>query len=290
MQIKKIEASNIEEAIRLVFLLNQDPANKISYFGETRDEIEADFATVQPPEGYCFIAASDQGRVVGFCGIEIDLELGRSWLLGPLVDDTDWDATADLLYQAILANLPAEITNQELYFPVQNEWLEQFAARHGFAYHTAGAVLLLDVRQRQTRDAPGVIEFDADYADQLGSLHAELFPKTYYSAGQLIELARQEDKKMLIQTNQEQLAGYIFVQLRPASRDMYIDFLGVDRHYRRQGIARDLVAKAVEWAVEKPYVESVTLTVGGDNEAAISLYHSLGFNTQSVARAYRKQT
>lgn len=290
MMIRKVDESNLEEAIDLVFRLNQDPANNISYFGETREEIEADFSAVQPPEGYGFIALNEEGKTNGFFGIEMDLELGRSWLFGPLIEGADWDTSAEQLYQAILADLPPEITGQEIYFPIQNERLEQFATRHGFVYHTEGAVLLLDIRQQQTREAPGVIEFNPIFTDQLGDLHAELFPKTYHSAGQLIELARQEDKKLLIQANQDQLAGYIFVQLRPASRDMYIDFLGVDRQFRRQGIAQDLVAKAVDWAVKKPYVESVTLTVGGDNEAAIKLYHSLGFNTQSVARAYRKRS
>ena len=94
---------------------------------------------------------------------------------------------------------------------------------------------------------------------------------------------------MLICQKNGSLVGYIFVQLRPASQDAYIDFLGVDQEHRRQGIAQDLVAHAVDWAVQKPYVERISLTVSGDNEAAIKLYQSMGFITQTVSRAYRKQ-
>jgi len=289
MKIRKIDDSSLEEAISLVTRLNQDLNHKIGYFGETREEIEADFSTVQPPEGYSYIAISDQGKVIGFFGIEMDLELGRSWQLGPLVEEQDWDAIAEQLYQAIMADLPPEISNQELYFHGQNVRLEKFALRHGFTYHAEGAVLILDVNQRQTRNAAGIIEFDVRYLSQLEILHNELFPNTYYSAEQLIKLDKEDDKYLRICQKNRSLVGYIFVQLRPASQDVYIDFLGVDQEHRRQGIAQDLVAQAVDWAVQKPYVERISLTVSGDNEAAIKLYHSMGFITQTVSRAYRKQ-
>jgi ribosomal protein S18 acetylase RimI-like enzyme len=86
------------------------------------------------------------------------------------------------------------------------------------------------------------------------------------------------------------LAGYIFAQLRPASQDVYIDFLGVEPEFRRKGVARDLVAQVTEWAAQHPYVKNISLTVSSDNEAAIGLYHSMGFTTQLVSRGYRKQT
>jgi ribosomal protein S18 acetylase RimI-like enzyme len=288
--IKKIDLANLEDAISLAARLNQDPAQKISYFGETREEIAADFSAVLPPEGYGFIAVNDGGKIAGFFGIEMDLELERSWLYGPLVDAQAWDSIADQLYQSILAALPAEILDQELHFHSQNQRLKEFAQRHSFTFHAEAAVLALDVHQRQGRDAPGVDEFDGVFTSQLNALHDDLFPNTYYSAEQVIKLDQDEDKHLLIRHKNDRLVGYIFIQLRPASQDVYIDFLGVDEEYRRQGIAQDLVAKAVDWAVQKPYVESVSLTVNGDNEAAIKLYHSLGFSTQTVSQAYRKRT
>jgi ribosomal protein S18 acetylase RimI-like enzyme len=290
MTIRKIDQSNLADAISLVARINQDITHKISYFGDTEDEITADFSAVQPPEGYGFLATREDEKITGYFGIELDLKLGRSWLFGPLVDDLEWNTIADQLYQAILADLPPEIKDQELYFQSQNLRLQEFAQRQGFTYHTEAAVLVLDVNLRQIRDDSGVVEFDEKYTSQLDALHNALFPNTYYSAGQLIELAEADDKHLLIHLNNGSLVGYIFVQLRPASRGVYIDFLGVDPQYRRQGIAQDLVAQAVDWAVQKPYVESITLTVNGDNDAAIKLYHSLGFITQSVSRGYRKRT
>ena len=290
MKIKKIDESNLGEAVSFVSRLNQDLTHKIGYFGETGAEIKDDFSILQPPDGYGFVATSDEGQVIGFFGIEMDLELGRSWLLGPLVDEQDWDTISEQLYQAITADLPPDISNQELYFHGQNVRLENFALRHGFSYHAQGAVLILDVNQRQTRNVTGIIVFDERYVSQLETLHNDLFPNTYYSAEQLIKLDKEDDKCLLICQKKGNLVGYIFVQLRPASQDVYIDFLGVDQEHRQQGIAQDLVAQAVDWAVQKPYVERISLTVSGDNEAAIKLYHSMGFITQTVSRSYRKQT
>jgi hypothetical protein len=87
--IRKIEDANLDEVISFVVHQNQDLTHNISYFGDTEEEIRADFSIIQPPAGYGFIATGDDGYVSGFLGVEMDLELGRSWLFGPLVDQPD---------------------------------------------------------------------------------------------------------------------------------------------------------------------------------------------------------
>ena len=289
MKIKKVDESNLGEAVSFVARLNQHLTHQISYFGETGAEIKADFSVLQPPDGYGFVATSDEGQVIGFFGREMDLELGRSWLFGPLVEHPDWDATADQLYQAILAALPLEVTDQELYCHAQNSRVQKFALRHGFPFHAEGAVLVLDVSQREKNVAFDAVEFDEEYALQLAVLHAELFSNTYYSAEQLINLSKEEDKRLLIHLINGNLVGYIFAQVRAASQDGYIDFVGVEESFRCQGIGRSLVAQAVDWAVQKPFVKKITMTVNTNNTSALHMYHALGFTTDTVSQAYRKQ-
>jgi ribosomal protein S18 acetylase RimI-like enzyme len=289
IKIQKIDRTTLSEAVAFVSRLNQELTHKISYFGDTGEEIAADFSAVQPPEGFAFIAVGEDGKPAGFFGVEMDLELGRSWLFGPLVEEHEWEAIAEQLYQAISADLPEEISKQELFFHSQNSRLENFAVKHGFNYHSEGAVLVLDIKQRQRRDGSGVTGLEAGDSAQFQALHDMLFPNTYFSAKQLEKLAKEDDKCLLVRQEDKSLAGYIFAQLRPASHDVYIDFLGVDPGFRRQGVAQDLVAHVLEWAAKKPFVENASLTVSGDNEAAISLYHSMGFSTQLVSRAYRKE-
>jgi ribosomal protein S18 acetylase RimI-like enzyme len=253
------------------------------------EEIKADFSAVQPPEGYGFVATSDNGQIIGFFGLEMDLELGRSWLFGPLVEEPNWDATAEQLYQAILVALPPEINDLELYCLAQNSRVQKFALQQGFPFHAEGAVLVLDVSQRERNVAFDDVEFDEEYALQLAVLHAELFPNTYYSAEQLINLSKEDDKHLLIHLISGNLVGYIFAQVRSASQDGYIDFVGVEESFRRQGIGSSLVAQAVDWAVQKPFVNKITMTVNINNKSAIHMYHALGFTTETVSQAYRKQ-
>lgn len=288
--IRQVDESILDQAISFVARLNQDLAQKISYFGDTRAEIEADFSALQTPEGCAFVGTRADGSVIGFFGIEMDRKLGRSWLFGPLVDHPDWDKIADLLYASASAALPIEIADQEIFCHTLNSRVQDFAQRQGFEFHAEGTVLALDIADwDRTRPFAG-FEFAEDYFPQFSSLHAELFPNTYYSAEQLVELSREEDKCLLVHLEDGVLAGYAFIQVRPASRDGYIDFIGVTQAHRRKGIGRKLVAQAVDWAVQKPIVERITLTVNSDNEAALNLYHSAGFITESVSRAYRKRT
>jgi len=287
--IRRIEDANLDEVISFVVRQNKDLAHNISYFGDTEEEIRADFAVLLPPPGYGFVATGDEGYVSGFLGVEMDLELGRSWLYGPLVDHPDWNTIADQLYAASLDARPTQITDQELFCHTQNTRVQAFAVRHGFTFHAEGAVLTLDVSKHDRHELFDIVEFDEKYILQFASLHAELFPNTYYSAEQLINLSTEDDKTLLIHLDSGNLAGYVFVQARPASRDGYIDFVGVEQGYRRQGIGRGLVRQAVEWAVERPFVDKITLTVNNENEGAISLYHSLGFVTEMLSRSYRKQ-
>jgi ribosomal protein S18 acetylase RimI-like enzyme len=78
--------------------------------------------------------------------------------------------------------------------------------------------------------------------------------------------------------------------VREAARDGYIDFIGVDEGFRRQGIGTHLAASGIRWALQFPFVKKISLTVKPDNIPAMQMYQSLGFKTESVSQAYRKRT
>jgi ribosomal protein S18 acetylase RimI-like enzyme len=287
--IRKIDEANIAEAISFVARLNQNLVHKISYFGDSRKEIEADFSAVQPPEGYAYEATRADGNLVGFFGVEMDPGLGRGWLFGPLVDHPDWEVIADQLYAAITGALPPEIVDQEIFCHTQNIRVQDFALKHGFTFRSEGAVMNLEIAGRENSNPLELCELVKKDFSQFQALHADLFPNTYYSAEQLVALSRDNDKCLLVHSDHGKLVGYIFIQARPAARDGYIDFVGVKPGHRRQGIARGLVEQAVSWAVQKPFVERISLTVSTGNEAAVNLYQSMGFVVETISRSYRKQ-
>ena len=63
--------SNLEQGIHFIMRLNKIPEHKISYFGESREEIAEDFKASQPPEGYAFIAVIQKEEICGLFGFDL---------------------------------------------------------------------------------------------------------------------------------------------------------------------------------------------------------------------------
>jgi ribosomal protein S18 acetylase RimI-like enzyme len=289
MKILPLNESRLDEAVKFVTRINPDCAHNIGYFDETEEEIRAEISAVQPPEGHCFIAVSKDGRLIGLLGAEIDKGLGRCWLYGPLIDHPGWHSIADRLYDAILAILHEEVCDQEIFCGSNNIQVQEFAVRHGFPLHSEGVVLTLENLQVDHISNLDTYTFAEKYTGEFSLLHERLFPNTYYSAQQLIKLAKDSDKQLFVHIRNGKLFGYIFIQVREASRDGYIDFIGVDETVRRQGIGTQLVAYASDWALSHPQIDKITLTVSTDNIPAIYLYQSLGFKAGKVSKGYRKR-
>ena len=60
--------------------------------------------------------------------------------------------------------------------------------------------------------------------------------------------------------------------------------MGVRRYAWRRGIGRALVVQSLKWATQNELVERVTLQVYSSNTAAMSLYESMGFETDGNLR------
>jgi ribosomal protein S18 acetylase RimI-like enzyme len=290
MELAPLDSSNLEEALAFLVRLNKIKEHNIAYLSETAPEIAADVKAIQPPDGFGRLVISDHAQLVGLLGAEYDTELGRCWLYGPLVEHDDWDTIADLLYESVLSSLPPEISDQEIYFHKQNVRLQSFALKHGFTFHSEGAVLTFSADQQGFPPISYSQKFVEEYAEEFIVLHGDLFPNTYYSGEQLMKLAEDDDKHLLIYLVNDDLVGYVFIQVREAYKDGYIDFIGVDERYRRKGIGKSLLAGALNWIYQFPYVEKVTLTVNTDNTPAMRMYQELGFKVDNVSPAYRKRS
>jgi ribosomal protein S18 acetylase RimI-like enzyme len=74
------------------------------------------------------------------------------------------------------------------------------------------------------------------------------------------------------------------VSPRPPVHTLYVDALAVDPRFRRQGVARALLAHAEERAAAGG-LDGVSLDTGLQNAAARALYESTGFREREVRRA-----
>ena len=71
LKIIPLQDLNFEQGINFITRLNKMPEHKISYFGESQEEISEDLKTSQPPEGYAFIAVIPEEEICGLFGFDL---------------------------------------------------------------------------------------------------------------------------------------------------------------------------------------------------------------------------
>lgn len=283
---------HFEELIDFVVRLNSNDTHHIGFFGEGEADVRSSLAecVISPAEG--FFLACDNDQLVGVFGVDINPEIGRAWLLGPLIEHANWQSLADELYDACAKIIPAGIHEQDLFCDVQNINIKTFAERQGFPLRSETAVLTLE---RVNYKNPGssetsfsVVDYVPSFFEQFETLHNFLFPKTYFTAHQIIEKL-DDTHRLFLALENGLLKGYHFCKVETDARLGYVDFIGVDLSMRGQGLGSILLAAGLDWMFSFPETDKINLTVNADNISALKLYENFGFVTERVMRGYRKQ-
>lgn len=87
--------------------------------------------------------------------------------------------------------------------------------------------------------------------------------------------------------------GFVLGEDRPPEegdsreREGWVAMLGVVRSHRRRGIGRALLMDSVDWLTDRG-VKIIRLLVDADNEKALGLYESVGFEVESAEVLMRK--
>jgi RimJ/RimL family protein N-acetyltransferase len=277
------------ELIRFVARHNTDGAHHIGFFGEGEADVRASLAECLIPPAEGFLLAYEGDKLAGVFGVDVDHEISRAWLYGPLIAHRDWHIVADELYAQVLALIPADIRDYDLFCDEQNIRMQEFAARHGFPLRSENAVLNLD-REKYTPVAAGkakIIPYQASFFEQFEQLHRSVFPNAYFTARQIVEKI-DDTRQLFIACEDERLIGYHFCKIDPETESGYIDFIGVEGSARGRGTGADLLASGLDWMLSAPMMRKIDLTVNADNAAALRLYEKFGFVTERVMRGYRK--
>lgn len=280
----------LDELVRFVVRLNSDAVHHIGFFGEGEADVRSTLAECHIPPAEGFRLAYEDDELVGVFGVDADPEINRSWLFGPLVDHEDWHTIADQLYADVLLLIPVDIRDYDLFCDVQNTHVQGFAARHGFPVISENAVLTLkrenykSSARRETKVSP----YQEELFEQFDQLHKTLFPNAYFTARQMVEKI-DGTHQLFVAMEEDQLIGYLFCKIEPASESGYVDFIGTDPAARSRGFGADLLASGLDWMLAAPSTMRINLTVNADNVAARTLYEKFGFVTDRIMRGYRKR-
>ena len=123
--------------------LNGNAEDHIGFFDTAAADIARSLRELTLPVEEGFRLAIQDGQIVGVLGIEVDPEIGRAWIYGPLVRHPQWQAVADQLYASALPAIPSGIGQQQLFCDGRNHNCRDFAARHGFELLNESAIMTL---------------------------------------------------------------------------------------------------------------------------------------------------
>jgi len=119
----------------------------------------------------------------------------------------------------------------------------------------------------------------------LVSLDKELFPYSPWSAGQYREEISAPTRLFVVALDDaSSVIGYAGV-FAPGGAEADVLTVGVVPIHRGQGIARELMARITQWAIDQGSI-AMMLEVKTDNVEAISLYESLGYSKLNVRKDY----
>ncbi len=109
MNIIPCKHEHLEELIQFITRLNQEEPHHIGYFGVGEMETREFFDECLIPPADSFQLAYENNKLIGIFGADADPEIGRAWLLGPIIEHEDWQNIADQLYTALRSVIPQDI-------------------------------------------------------------------------------------------------------------------------------------------------------------------------------------
>jgi ribosomal protein S18 acetylase RimI-like enzyme len=286
------ERNDLDKISEFISRLQHEKESIIGYFDRTPDEIKTYLQELEPGWKDTTHMFMESGKIIGIIIAEYDIELHRAWIHGPMIDITrkiEWDSLGEDLYTNLLKIIPPEINDFELYGEKSNVNLQRFAEKFGYEKTEPSCVLNFSREKITNLPNLSVNPIRKKYFDQFKKYHSEIFPNTYYSTQQILNMIN-ETNQLFIESQNEDLIGFISGKLDKSTNQGYIEFVGVRKSSRRRGIGRKLVIAILHWLFGTfTRINEVKLTVSEENTSAFNLYTSLGFEVEQSLQGFRKK-
>ncbi|MEM7111068.1 MAG: GNAT family N-acetyltransferase [Chloroflexota bacterium] len=274
MEIRRVEKKEFPQVAQLIAAYNAKPETQCIHSGEGVEAILKQIEIWDEGDEILFVAGWQDGELVAVFGSEYDVADGKSWLWGPFVQDEE---TAVSLFNHLLTHLPPEITQLTSYLHEANQAGNSFYQQQGFVRPRVAHVYVAPRPDQLVAPQRMAVEMASTHSEALIGLHKQTFPTTWFSGKEIVSKLGEKDK-VFVFAEGEQLLGYIYARLDEASAEGYVEFLGVDKVARGQGLGRLLLQTAVYWLFSTFSVPQIALNVDDGNDNARGLYESAGFH------------
>lgn len=287
MTIKYLDETYLEASVSLIAKYNKEKCYQIGYCAVPADSIRRDLVESLKDEDNKLIGVLEEGILMGVVDLDIDLNKKAIEIVGPFIErqeEEEWLKIGKELLDFVFKECGSYY--KYLFFihqenKIGKKLLESIEAKfNGYEYTLS---VQRDCMQQESVDATKIILIDTNQYEEVVTLHDGIWPDVYYSGQELIDQLDGNHQLFIIK-NEEEMEGYVFIE-NEAERG-YIHFLAVKEPYRRTGIGRRQLNKALEWSFENNQIKKVSLCVEAENENALSLYYNVGFEKENAYAAY----
>jgi ribosomal protein S18 acetylase RimI-like enzyme len=209
--------------------------------------------------------------------VDVDEELARSYLIGPLIEHPRWREIALRLVQECLGLVPENATKQlEMFFDLGNSNVAELGRALGFETYKDVRVLRFQRRDLGAVGRGAALPFASEHHDAVIALHGELFPNTHLPGARMVA-GLGDTKACFVRLDEDEVVGYIYMEVDEDTGSASIEFVGTSEAARGRGIGADLVRTGLHWMFGFDSVSETWLVVDEDNAGAQHLYRSLGW-------------
>lgn len=268
---------DIKQIASFIADFNSKKECHIGYCGTDREEIENSLIEdiLDIPFQESFIVAKENEKLIGVLGFDSDIESNSAEIWGPFIIKEKWNIAVEL-WDKMIKKLPKEINLISMFVNKENKNCIQLATNLNFNKVSEETILIFERKDiDKLRDIP-IIELSSDYNEDMQSLHDKIFPNTYYSGSQIIDRMNNH-RKVFINIENKNFAGYIYVEVNPEFGEGSIEFFAVDESERGKGIGSKLLTMALRSIFTFASIDNITLCVNSENEKALKLYKKVGF-------------
>lgn len=282
IQMRQATGEDFGEIAALVAGLNANPATQCVHSGDDAEAIQKQMEIWHTAGELAYVVAEGDSqlherRFLTVFGGEYDEEMGRCWLWGPHSTLADWEAIAAELFAKLQQVLPETITIYDCYLNEENQRGLEFYRSLGFALRVQAHVYVASRPDQVVSVVDAGMGITAVSAPGMITLHDTIFPETYISGENILKKV-DDHHRVFIEVKEDEVFGYIYAIVDDADENLgYIEFVGVAKQARGQGIGGKLLRTALSWLFVEKDVREVGLNVDDTNTNARGLYEKVGF-------------
>lgn len=262
--------------------MNTQASRHIGYCGESKeviyDALTSEFSDLDLAKS--FMVAYVKEEIVGAIGLDIDLEDRSAEVWGPFVSEAFTHTNLiDEIWGKVAALSASQVDQYNFFLNLENIYAKEFAVSQKGESKGQHTVLVAKRSYKIEFVGEGVGEYNSAFEDGFAVLHGQAFPSTYYSA-QTVLGRLSEQNQLFIATSDDQLTGYVYIEVDPHHGEGSIEYIAVSDQFRRQGIGKKLLSFALDQLFAYEGIEKISLCVDNENEKAIGLYQAAGFKVK----------